>query len=301
MVRNSDSSIKEIKKGLYLVSTPIGNLGDMTLRAIEILKNSDYILCEDTRVSRILLDKFEIKQNLISNHKFNEKKNLTRIIELLKNGSVISLISDAGTPNISDPGALLINDCIKNNLEIIPIPGASSVLSAVSISGFSEKFFFYGFFPEKKSLIDEDLKNLSLLDASIVFFISPKKIKRIIPFLKKNFNGRKILICREMTKYYEEYIRADVNELDKINIQTKGEFTIVISEKKFIKKNSQTLNESDKRMINQMINKLSIKVVAFARIKGKSEITIPQINQEKTPAVKIINIDKEISLVLFDL
>ena len=261
MVRNSDSSIKEIKKGLYLVSTPIGNLGDMTLRAIEILKNSDYILCEDTRVSRILLDKFEIKSNLISNHKFNEKKNLTRIIELLKNGSVISLISDAGTPNISDPGALLINDCIKNNLEIIPIPGASSVLSAVSISGFSEKFFFYGFFPEKKSLIDEDLKNLSLLDASIVFFISPKKIKRIIPFLKKNFNGRKILICREMTKYYEEYIRADVNELDKINIQTKGEFTIVISEKKFIKKNSQTLNESDKRMINQMINKLSIKEI----------------------------------------
>ena len=117
------------------------------------------------------------------------------------------------------------------------------------------------FFQKKKSLIDEDLKNLSLLDASIVFFISPKKIKRIIPFLKKNFNGRKILICREMTKYYEEYIRADVNELDKINIQTKGEFTIVISEKKFIKKNSQTLNESDKRMINQMINKLSIKEI----------------------------------------
>ena len=150
MVRNSGSHKKEIRNGLYLVSTPIGNLGDITFRAIEILKNSHFILCEDTRVSKVLLEKFEIKSNLISNHKFNEKKNLPKIIELLKNGSIISLISDAGTPNISDPGKILINECIKNNLDIIPVPGPSSVLSAVSISGFSEKFFFYGFFPEKK-------------------------------------------------------------------------------------------------------------------------------------------------------
>ena len=259
MVRNSGTHKKEIKKGLYLVSTPIGNLADITFRAVEILKNSQFILCEDTRVSKVLLEKFEIKSNLISNHKFNEKKNLPKIIELLKNGSIISLISDAGTPNISDPGKILVNECIKNNLDIIPVPGASSVLSAVSMSGFSEKFFFYGFFPEKKKILEEDFKNLSLLNSSIVFFISPKKINRFIPILKKNFTGRKILICREMTKYYEEFIRSEVDELDKVNIELKGEFTIVISEKSVEKNVSQILNESDKRIIKKMINKFSIK------------------------------------------
>ena len=147
MVRNSDSYDKEIKKRLYLVSTPIGNLGDITLRAVDALKKSNYILCEDTRVSKVLLDKYAIKSKLISNHKFNEKKNISKILGLLKNDSIVSIISDAGTPVISDPGAILVNECIKHNIEIIPIPGPSAVLSAVSVSGFSEKFFFYGFFP----------------------------------------------------------------------------------------------------------------------------------------------------------
>ena len=150
MVRNSASHNKEIKKGLYLVSTPIGNLSDITHRAIDILKNSDYILCEDTRTSKTLLKKYQINSKLISNHKFNEKKNIIKIIELLKNGSIVSLISDAGTPGISDPGAILVNECIKNNIHVSPLPGPSSVISAVSVSGFSDKFFFYGFFPEKK-------------------------------------------------------------------------------------------------------------------------------------------------------
>ena len=141
---------KNLKNGLYVVPTPIGNLSDITIRAIEILKNSDYILCEDTRVSKKLFDKYEIKSKLISYHKFNEKKNLNKIINLLVNKKIISLISDAGTPTISDPGNLLINECVKKNIEIIPLPGPSSVSSAISISGFSEKFFFYGFFPEKK-------------------------------------------------------------------------------------------------------------------------------------------------------
>ena len=153
MVRNLIIQKKEIKKGLYVVSTPIGNLDDITLRAINILKKSDYILCEDTRVSKILLEKHEIKSKLISNHKFNEKKNLLKTINLLKSGSIISLVSDAGTPGIADPGAILIRECVKNNINITPIPGSSSVLSAVSISGFSDKFFFQGFFPEKKKNI----------------------------------------------------------------------------------------------------------------------------------------------------
>ena len=252
---------KNLKNGLYVVPTPIGNLGDITIRAIEILKNSDYILCEDTRVSKKLFDKYEIKSKLISYHKFNEKKNLNKIINLLINKKIISLISDAGTPTISDPGNLLINECIKKNIEIIPLPGPSSVSSAISISGFSEKFFFYGFFPEKKKNLLEDLNILSNLDCSLVFFISPKKINKIIPFLKEKFIGREIVICREISKYYEEFIRSEINDLDKLDINIKGEITLVISEKKKDNKFSHLLNESDKRNISKLINKLSIKEI----------------------------------------
>ncbi len=261
MIENLKSANRVFKKSLYLVSTPIGNLNDISLRAIETLKRSDYVLCEDTRISKNLLEKYQIKSNLIANHKFNEKKNVVKIINLINQGSFISLISDAGTPGISDPGSILVNECIKNNINIIPIPGASAVISAVSISGFSEKFFFYGFFPEKDKILKEDLENLSKLNSSIVFFISPKKINKNIPLIKKNFIGRKILICREMTKFYEEYKRSKVEDLEPLKSNLKGELTIVISEKIHDKKASQTLDESDKRLIRAMINKLSIKEI----------------------------------------
>ncbi len=261
MVRNSKAYNKEFKKGLYLVSTPLGNLEDITYRAVDTLKKSNFILCEDTRNSKILLKRYEVKSKLISYHKFNEKKNLSRIIELLKAGSVISIISDAGTPSISDPGVILINECVKHDINIIPIPGPSSVTSAVSVSGFSDKFFFYGFFPEKKKLLINDLENLSKLNSSIVFFVSSKKFSRIIPYLKKNFSGRKILICREMTKYFEEYLRTNVEDLDTLKFEFKGEITIVISEKTLTKKLSQNLYESDKKLIDKMINKLSVKEI----------------------------------------
>ncbi len=269
MVRNSDTPDKEFKKGLYLVSTPIGNLEDITFRAIKILQKSDYILCEDTRNSKILLKKFNINSRLISNHKFNEKKNLFRIIELLKKGLVISLISDAGTPSISDPGVILVNECIKNDIDIFPMPGPSSVISAVSISGFSDKFYFYGFLPEKRKLLINDLEKLSKLNSTIVFFVSPKKINRIIPYFKKNFSGRKALICREMTKYFEEYLRTEVDTLDSLNFETKGEITIVISQNILDKKISPNLDESDKRLISTMINKLSIKEITNLINQGK--------------------------------
>ena len=262
MIVNSKSDYKVTKKSLYLVSTPIGNLNDLSFRAIDTLKKSDYILCEDTRVSKNLLIKYQIQSKLISNHKFNEKKNLSKIIEFIKQGLFISLISDAGTPSISDPGAILIKECIKNNIEIVPLPGASAVTSAVSISGFSEKFFFYGFFPEKNKDLLKDLEILSQLDSSLVFFISPKKLNKIIPFIKKNFTGRKILICREMTKFYEEFYRFEIDELELFKSNLKGELTIVISEKKEDKKILQILSESDKRIINNMINKLSIKEIS---------------------------------------
>ena len=262
MIVNSKSLNKDTKKNLYIVSTPIGNLNDISFRAIEILRRSNYILCEDTRVSRNLLEKYQVKSNLISNHKFNEKKNLSKIIKYIKEGFNVSLISDAGTPSVSDPGAVLIRECIKNDIEIIPLPGPSAAISAISISGFSEKFFFYGFFPEKNKLLEEDLEILSKIDYSLVFFISPRKINKAIPFIKKNFSGRNILICREMTKFYEEYIRSEVDNLELFKSDLKGELTVVISEKKNNKKNLQILSESDKRLISKMINKLSIKEIS---------------------------------------
>ena len=252
----------ETKKGLYLVPTPLGNMDDITLRAIDILKKSDYILCEDTRVSKILLNKYAIQSKLLTNHKFNEKKNLLKFLNILTKGSVVSLICDAGTPTISDPGNILISECIKNKINVIPLPGASSVSLAASISGFVEKFFFYGFFPENKGTIAKDMSVLSNLDTSIIFFISSKKFKKIIPFLKRYFSNRQIVICREMTKYYEQYIRAEINNIDKTNFELKGELTLVLSEKNIKEKNSYFLSESDKYMIDKMINKFTTKEIS---------------------------------------
>ena len=258
MIIKSQSQKKVDGNALYLVSTPIGNLKDITLRAIETLKKSDYILCEDTRVSKNLLNRFEIKSRLISNHKFNERKNITKVIELLKSGKIISLISDAGTPSISDPGAILVNECIENDINVIPIPGPSAVSTAVSISGFSEKFFFYGFLPDKKQTLLKELKKLSEFSSTLVFFVSPKKINKIIPELKNNFSGRKIVFCREISKLYEEFIRKNIENLELFIKEPKGELTLVISEKKNDKITSHELSESD---IKEMINKLSVKEI----------------------------------------
>ncbi len=260
MIVKSKSLSKDIKKGLYLVSTPIGNLKDITFRAIEILKSSDYILCEDTRVSQNLMKKYQIKAKLISNHKFNERKNLSKIIKLLGDGFIISLISDAGTPNISDPGSILVRECIKNNINITPVPGPSAVSTAMSMTYYLEKFFFYGFFPEKKKEISETFTKLSNIDCSIVFFISSKKFNKCIPIIKNYFYGRNILICREMTKLYEEFIRLEIDQMKPFEKDLKGELTVVISQKNE-KKASQELSESDKRMIEKMIKKFSTKEI----------------------------------------
>ena len=259
MILDTDSINNKIKCGLYIVSTPIGNLSDITLRALEVLKKSDYILCEDTRTSKNLLDRYEIKSKLISNHKFNEKKNLSKIIEILKSDCIVSLISDAGTPSVSDPGAVLINECLINKINIYPIPGSSAVSSAVSISGFSEKYYFYGFFPEKNNKLKEDFEKLRNIEGCIVFFISPRKFNRSVKDIKEYFLDRKILICREMTKFYEEFIRTDVNRLEAFKSDPKGELTIVISEKTKERNSSIILKESDKKNIRKMIKKLSIK------------------------------------------
>ena len=259
MIPQRDTKINKLKYGLYVVSTPIGNLRDITLRAIEILKQSDYILCEDTRVSKNLLKKYNIKSQLISNHKFNESKNISKIIKILDSKKIVSIISDAGTPSISDPGSIIVNECIKRNIDVYPIPGPSAVSAAISVSGFSEKYYFYGFFPQKNKNLKEDFNILSNLDCSIVFFISPKKINKAIEPIKNFFSGRKILICREISKFYEEYLRTNVDDLKVYEKIPKGELTIVISERNRKKNKSYNLDESDKKNIKKMIKSLSIK------------------------------------------
>ena len=259
MIPQTDIKINKLKDGLYVVSTPIGNLGDITLRAIDVLKQSEYILCEDTRVSKNLLEKYKIKSKLISNHKFNETKNLNKIIQILKSNTIVSIISDAGTPSISDPGSILINECVKNEIDIYPIPGASAVTAAVSISGFSEKYYFYGFFPEKNKDLNKDLAILSKLNCSIVFFIPPKKINKTIDPIKKFFPDRKILICREISKFYEEYTRTSVNDLNNYFKPPKGELTVVISEGEINKDIEKKLSILDKNKIKKMIQTSSIK------------------------------------------
>ena len=260
------------KKGLYLVSTPIGNLGDLTFRALEILKNSELILCEDTRVSIKLLNHFNIKTQLIAFHKFNERKKTKDIMNHLKNGKIISLISDAGTPTISDPGKLLVQECISNDIPITPIPGASSVISSLSISGFSDKFIFFGFLEEKKNKLIKELEILSKMDCSIVLFIPPKKLIKILEIVINFFKKREIVLCREMTKIHEEFIRCKVEDLKKIKIYDKGELTIVISE---IKEGTNTfgfLTESDKKIIKKMHKNETIKDI----IKKLSNRKIPK-------------------------
>ena len=266
MIPQSDTIKNKFNFGLYIVSTPIGNLSDITLRAIDVLKKSEYILCEDTRTSKKLLDKYKIKSKLISNHKFNEKKNINKIIEILKSEKIVSVISDAGTPAISDPGKIIINECVKKKINIYPIPGASAVSSAVSISGFSEKYFFYGFFPQKKKDLLNDLKSLSNVDGSIIFFVSPNKINDSIEPIKTFFSGRKILICREMTKFFEEYIRIEVDDLEPFQKIPKGELTLVISENTSY---LVSLSESDKKKIKKMIQTLSVRDIVDLITKEK--------------------------------
>tara|TARA_B100001123_G_scaffold428758_1_gene546188 strand:- start:1281 stop:2129 length:849 start_codon:yes stop_codon:yes gene_type:complete len=253
-----------INPGLYLVSTPIGNMEDITFRALTILKRSDLILCEDTRRSGKLLFYFKIKNKLLAYHKFNEEKISNNIVDLIKKNKIISLISDAGTPTISDPGMIIVNKCIKENLYIFPIPGPSAVTSAVSVSGFSDKYLFCGFLTKKEKELEKILKNLSSIDFTLVFFVPGSKINYYIDRFKKYFLDRKILIAKEMTKIHEEFIRSSVELVKSLPETIKGELTVVLSEKIKSKKIEKEINESVKIEINKMLKKYSHKdVVEF--------------------------------------
>tara|TARA_Y100000817_G_C16731716_1_gene488292 strand:+ start:53 stop:892 length:840 start_codon:yes stop_codon:yes gene_type:complete len=258
--------------GLYIVSTPIGNLEDITLRALNVLKNSDKILCEDTRRSLKLLNYYNIKKQLISYHKFNEKRLTSSIIELIQKGKKISIISDAGTPLISDPGLILLKECIKKKIRIFPIPGVSAVTTAMSVSSFDEKYFFYGFLPKKIKELDkiaEDLKNYNF---NIVFFLPALKINFYLKFFKKYFYDRKIFLAREMTKIHETFYRENLQDFKGLGTDVKGELTVVLSKRqeKYNLKEVDFDENNLKTEIKKYLKRYSLKdVVNLVSVKNK--------------------------------
>ena len=244
---------------LYIVSTPIGNLEDITFRAIDVLKNSDIILCEDTRHSLKLLNHYKVKKKLISYHKFNEKKKLQKIIEYINEGKILSLISDAGTPSLSDPGRLLINSCIEKKVKIVPIPGPSSITASMSVAGFKDQFLFYGFLPKKEKELEKILSSLSNCIFSQVFFIPANKVNFYLKNFKNFYSGRKILIAKEITKLHETLYRENVDKISLFKNSIKGELTVVISNKNI--KDKSFDEEKIIKKAKQLLKKYSLKDV----------------------------------------
>jgi len=221
---------------LYIVSTPIGNLKDITLRALEILNKVDFIACEDTRVTSILLNHYQIRKELISLNAVNELRKSEIILKRITNGENCALVSDAGTPGISDPGVRFISTAIKERINIIPVPGASAVIAALTISGLpTDSFLFEGFLPQKKGR-QKKLGELSKETRTIVLYESTYRIKKLLDELNEFMPERFIVVCRELTKKFEEVWKGKPLELlesykDKIN---KGEFVVIISPKNWI-------------------------------------------------------------------
>ncbi|MFH1727746.1 MAG: 16S rRNA (cytidine(1402)-2'-O)-methyltransferase [Pseudomonadota bacterium] len=240
------------KGTLYLVGTPIGNLEDITLRAIRTLKEVDYIACEDTRVTKKLLAKYEIKNELISYHKFNEKSRVSRLIELLKRGSDVAIVTNAGTPCISDPGSVLVKEAYKQQLSVIDIPGPCSIVSAYNLSGFDlSGFLFLGFFPRKKGDAENRLEHYKDMEVPIGFFESPKRLSKSLEIILDIWGNRNCTIAREITKSFEEVMHGQITEiLEKIfRKELKGEIVIIVDGKKKEKKLFTKEVESDAVML----------------------------------------------------
>jgi len=220
---------------LYVVSTPIGNLEDITFRAIEILKKVDLILCEDTRETLKLLNYYGIKNRLLSYYKDNELRRVNKVIEMLKDGKEIALVCDRGTPGISDPAFLLVSSAHKNSIKVISIPGPSSLTSAISISGLpSDKFSFYGFLPKGKNRKKKFMESLKEREETLIFFESVYRIKETLQIIKETFSGREMTICREITKKFEEIKYGKVEDVCDyfLNKENKGEFVILIGRRR---------------------------------------------------------------------
>ena len=215
---------------LYIVATPIGNLEDITLRAINTLKSVDLIIAEDTRHSLKLLNHLEISKPLVSYHRHNEDVKYEKILEKIKEGQNVALISDAGTPIISDPGEVIVKEAIKENIEVIPVPGACAAITALMAGGVdTKKFIFYGFLSLNKKLRKKELEEIKNENRTMILYEAPHKLKNTLEDFKKYIPERNIVVARELTKIHEEFIRGTVEEiLDKIQ-EPKGEYIIIIN------------------------------------------------------------------------
>lgn len=270
--------MEEIKKGhLYIVATPIGNLEDITLRAINILRNVDIIAAEDTRHTLKLLNHFEISKPLISYHRHNEDVKTEVLIKELINGKDIALVSDAGTPGICDPGEEIIKECIEQNIEVIPIPGACAMINALICSGISTKeFIFIGFLPLNKKLRKEKLEEIQKANKTLILYEAPHKLESTLKDLKSILEDRKIVLAREITKIHEEFIRGDIEFLIEKSKEIKGEIVLIIeanNKKEANKLLDLSLEEHYKYYEDQGLEKKEIiKKIAKDRNVNKNEI-----------------------------
>ena len=248
---------------LYLVPTPIGNLADMTYRAVQVLSEVDFIYSEDTRTSGILLKHYEINTPQRSYHKFNEKERCEEILKLLKEGKTIAIISDAGTPGISDPSNIIVKEVLKNNIKICPLPGATALIPALVASGFdTERFFMVGFLPTKKKVRDQLFNTIKTLNTPVIFYEAPQRMHKTLIELKNIFFEAEVCIAREISKFYETFYHGKLSEiLENINkIIFKGEFVIVMLPEKnilyndFFYQGNMNQNDIEKAIIERYKN-----------------------------------------------
>ena len=229
-----------MKGKLYIVATPIGNLEDITLRAINVLKEVDFIIAEDTRHSLKLLNHLEISKPLISYHRHNEENKTEDILNKIEEGKNIALISDAGTPVISDPGEFIVKEAIEREIEVIPIPGACAIITALMAAGVNTRnFTFYGFLSLNKKIRTKELEQIKDNNNTVILYEAPHKIKNTMQDLENYVDDRKIVIARELTKIHEEFIRGTIDEIkDKLQ-NPKGEYVIIIDKKENINENEE--------------------------------------------------------------
>lgn len=226
---NRQKSFENNNPNLYLVATPIGNLEEMTYRAINILKEVNYIAAEDTRNTIKLLNHFQISTKLISHHEHNIKQSIPKLIKLLSEGNNIALVSDAGYPAISDPGYELVLEAIHNHINVVPISGCNACLDALVVSGIApQPFLFYGFLDHTDKKKKKELESLKKYHETIVFYESPHRIKKTLTIMYEILGNRKIALCRELTKKHEEIIRGNIDEVIEIINDLKGEMVIVV-------------------------------------------------------------------------
>ena len=254
---------KSFDKGLYVTATPIGNLGDISRRALDLFGSADFIICEDKRVSGKLLSYYEIKTPMISYHDHNSQAVMPKLIDELKAGKTMALITDAGTPLISDPGYKLVNECRNQGIMVTSLPGASAVLCALTCAGMAtDKFFFSGFLPSKTVARKKEINKLSKIPATLVYFESPNRLLASLKDLREVLGNRNAAVCRELTKLYEEIRKDNLDNLIEHyeGLQTpKGEIVVLIEQGK----EKKLVNDLDSAL-DDALKKLSVKEAVFA-------------------------------------